>query len=165
MNAEGMRKLIAYHHWANRRVAACIDKLSEEEFKRDLGYSLGSVYNIVFHVMSGELFFLEHFEAGAVTEMQALKQEDFPTWDSIRTRWETYRARVDAAFATLTDEELLVVDVLPGDGPDAPKFPLWEPFLATVDHATDHRAQILALIGQMGGETCEHQYWFFMFEK
>ena len=53
MNADNFRKLYQYHFTLNRRVwDRCIVPLSDEQFTRELPYSIGSIRNQTVHMAS-----------------------------------------------------------------------------------------------------------------
>jgi uncharacterized damage-inducible protein DinB len=165
MNSEAIHRLFQYQQWANGRVWDCIEKLSDEQFRQDHDYSTGSIHNQVFHLMESELYTMTFFNKEVFAEMKGLKQEDFSTRAEIRTQWDKYIKRVDDVLATLTDEKLQSKAQMPSSTGTIPERPLWECLMAMINHATDHRAQILALIHQLGGETCEQGFFFFMLES
>lgn len=164
MNAEAMRTLFDYYHWANRRVWACVEKLTDDQFTQAHDYSIGSLHNQAFHLMGSELYTIMRFQdVGA--EMQALKQDDYPDRASIRKKWDAYIEQVDAIIDEITDEvlqETVKVKLGPEQTMEAP---MWEILIANLNHAMNHRCQILALVGELGGETCEHGFWFYMMEQ
>ncbi len=165
MNAESIRTLFQYHHWANRQVWECVEGLSNVQFKRVHDYSIGSVYNQVFHLMANELYTLSLFEPRLYAAYANLKQSDFPARVSIRTHWDYYISRVNVALGNLTDSRLQSIVPMPSKQGTALEAPLWQTLMCMINHATDHRAQILALMHQMGGKTCEQGMFFYLLEQ
>ena len=163
MNLETLRQLYQYDRWANAQVWACVEKLSDDQFTQESDYSIGSVHNQVFHLMGSELWAMKLFGEEIDDEMKALKQDDFPTRAAIRSQWDRHIQRLDSALDALTEEKLQA----PVEVPLASdlKGALWEYLMANVNHAMDHRSQILALIHKLGGETCEHEFWFYMMDR
>lgn len=160
MNVETLRLFYEYDRWANAQVWACVEKLSDDQFTQESDYSIGSVHNQVFHLMGSELWSLKFFGETIDDELQALKQEDFPTRKSIRSQWDGYIQRLDAGLETLTDDMLQApINLELGSKLTGP---MWHFLIAMINHGMDHRCQILALIHALGGETCEHEFWFYM---
>jgi len=53
MNAKEIRKIFDYNFWAFDRIWVCISQLSNEQFIEEIDYSIGSIRNILVHVMAG----------------------------------------------------------------------------------------------------------------
>lgn len=165
MNLESMRKLYDYDRWANQKVWDCVEKLSEAQFKQKHDYSAGSVYNQVYHLMTSELWALKIFGVDTDAEFKTLKQDDFPTRAAIHAQWDGYVRRVQDHLNALTDPKIQAEIAMPLGSGLVLKAPMWEFLMSMIDHSADHRAQILARIHQLGGETCEQGYFFYLIER
>lgn len=157
-------QLIDYHKWANHQVWDCVAKLTDEQFNKEHDYSTGSLYNQIFHVMVTDLYAIAVMD-GSIFDKdnppQFPKQEDYTTREAIRAKWDEYEAQLSADIAKLTDADLQTVLKAPIGKGQTMDFTVWENILSTVNHGTNHRAQILALIHQLGGETCEMGFYFY----
>lgn len=165
MDAKAILKLYQYHHWANRKVWVCVEKLTDEQFHRPHDYSIGSVFRQTYHLMTTELYTVSFFEKSAFDEMKSLQEEDFTARSVLRSRWDEYIRRVDDALKSLTDAQLHERIRMQSSSRTLPEMSLWECLIAMINHSMDHRSQILALIHQLGGETCEHGIFFFLLER
>lgn len=68
-------------------------------------------------------------------------------------------------MATLTDAELdRVVEYISVSRGTQFRNRVWELLFQWFNHSTDHRAQTLALIHQLGGETSAQDYIFYGFD-
>ena len=162
-----LQTIIDYNTWANQQVWTCIEALTEEQFKQAHDYSVGSVYEQAFHLMSTDYFTLKMMDG----TMATTDKSDYPTKEKYDTReklWAKWQA-VDQAVhewcanATIEDlngeigfqesEELFIA------GSRAEWLTIYE------NHTTNHRAQILTLIHQLGGETCEMGLYFYLRER
>lgn len=163
MNSAYIRKMIAYNAWAHRRVWECIMALSEDEFVRDLDYSVGSIRNQVVHVMSVDQRWLARAQE---TEVPAhLKNEDFTTREAARVYFEDVLERYRRYTETVTDTQLAheIRYHLPQRGGDKVNL-VWEILAHVVNHGTDHRAQILAMLHRMGKATVEQDLMFYLWD-
>jgi uncharacterized damage-inducible protein DinB len=79
-----------------------------------------------------------------------------PHKEEIRRRWDEVQATMRAYLGDLRDEMLGGKPV--ADLPMA----LWQILLQVVNHGTDHRAQLLALLHHLGVETFPQDYFFFL---
>lgn len=165
MNAAAMQVMFRYHHWANRKVWECIVPLSDAQFHQEHDYSHGSLCQQAYHLMVSELYTLAIVDPAIYDEYQALQSGDFTTRDALRTQWDAYVVRLDAMLDTLIDDDLQASAGMPSRRGTVFTVPLWQCFMTMIDHATDHRAQMLALIHSLGGATCEQGFFFYLLER
>lgn len=152
MNVEYFRRLYDYNYAAHRRLwQECILPLSDEQFARDLGYSLGSVRGQVVHVMGAEWLWLSRLQGESPTALPG--PEDYPTRDAIRARWDEIEALIRRYMSALRDEDMLATVEYRTTSGQPRRNARWEILAHVVNHGTDHRAQILAMIHQLGGPT------------
>lgn len=157
VSAEYFRVMFAYNRWAHERVWECLMPLSDEQFVRDLGYSFGSVRNQVVHVMNGDRRWLARLRGQ--TPPDFLPFEDYPTSAAARERWNSIEAEFFAYIQSLTDDDLsreLDLD-FPNRG-GVKHNAVWQILAQLVNHGTDHRAQILALLHQLSASTVEQDF-------
>ncbi len=62
MMHEELTVLLDYHYWARDRLLDAVDRLSPDEFRRDLGSSFGSVRDTLVHTMSAEWVWCSRWE-------------------------------------------------------------------------------------------------------
>ena len=121
-----------------------------------------SVHSQMAHVVGVEWLWLNRLRG--VSPDRILTVDDLPTREALRARWDTVEADVRAFVAGLDDDALLAeVDYTTMKGMSQTN--LCREILAHVfNHGTDHRAQVLSLIGQFGGPTVEQDMLFFFRE-
>jgi uncharacterized damage-inducible protein DinB len=149
MHADDIRILYDYHFAANRKLwDVCIVPLSNEQFLQPLDYSVGSIRNQMVHMMDIE----EGWFEGLITDRDGRdpfkNPEGWTTREHIRADWDTVEGRIKAYIAALTDEEC---SRPLGNDPNAMR--KWQVMLHVLNHATDHRAQTLAMLHGMGAPT------------
>ncbi|HRF94047.1 MAG TPA: DinB family protein, partial [Aggregatilineales bacterium] len=88
-------------------------------------------------------------------------EKDYTTKASIRALWDKFEADIMAKLNTLTNADLvrLVLYDMPQHGGMKTNF-VWEILVHVINHGTDHRAQILAMLHQMGAPTLEQDMMF-----
>lgn len=162
MNADAFRHLYEYHFAENRSLwQNGIMQLSPEQFTRDAGYSHGSVRDQVVHLMSvDDVWFCE---------LQNIESsEPFPTGISddrgnIRAHWDRIEHQMREYLLGLQDEMLLS---RPIKEPEEDKhLLLWQVLLHVVNHGTDHRAQLLRLLNDLGVPTTSQDYIFYVYDN
>ena len=145
MKPNEIKTLFDYNFWAFERVWECISQLSDEQFTEEIDYSTGSIRNIVVHMMSANLRWIDRLEGE--TPQSHLAFEDFNTLAKTKAKWDGLRKGFLDYVISLDQKDLdaAVNWEIPSRGW---KFdvPRWELLLHVANHGTDHRAQILAIL-------------------
>ena len=160
MNADDFRYFYDYHFAENRSIwNNYVMPLSQEKFIQDVNYSVGSVRNQLVHLM--------RVDDNWFKEIQGI---DIPDWpdptsfddrDAIHTRWDTIEQMMRAYLANLRDDMLHQKPVPDGEDKD---LMLWQILLHVVNHGTDHRAQLLRLLNDLGVTTGPQDYIFYVYD-
>lgn len=160
MNADAFRHFFAYHFAENRNIwETYIVPLSQQQFTQDVGYSHGSVRNQVVHLMSvDEAWFSD---LGAVDIPEPLDPPDLNDRDVIRARWDVVEQGMRDYLADLQDNMLVEKPFPPGEDEN---LILWQVLLHVVNHGTDHRAQLLRLLNDLGVKTVSQDYIFYVYD-
>lgn len=163
MTVDELSTLIAYNFWAHRRVWGCIEHLTDDQFVQDVGYSFGSVRNQVVHLINVDERWLARISGAELPDH--IDPEAFPTRAAVRERWDMTEAKMRAYLATLRDADLS--EVIEYDMPHRggiKRNARWQILVHVVNHGTDHRAQILAMLHQLGASTTEQDLMFYLWE-
>jgi uncharacterized damage-inducible protein DinB len=158
MNADGCRLLYEYHFAANHKIwDTCIFPLSDEQYTADDAYSHGSVRNQLVHLMSVEARWFAGLRGVAVPDHA--NPSDYLDRATLRAAWDTVEAHMRVYLAAVTDADL--AQPYPG----AEVLQKWEVLFHVLNHATDHRAQLLALLDRMGAATFPQDYALYRFGR
>ncbi len=158
-----LKTMIDYNSWANQQVWNCIQSLSDEQFNQAHDYSTGSVYEQTYHLMSTDYWTLTMLKGSDGSDVP--KKQDYTTREAIWSKWQEIDQAYHDWLETATDDELngeigfQETEDLNVAGTRA------EYLMIIENHTTNHRAQILALIDQLGGETCEMGMYFYIRER
>jgi len=158
-------ELFDYSYWAFDRVWSAIEQLSDAQFASDLGYSLGSIRNIVVHLIGGHRRWLARLQGTSLPPH--LRFEDFTSRPEVRTEWDKARGEFVQHVGSLTEADLArpVPHAMPDRGIEAAP-QTWEILVHLVNHSTDHRSQILALLNVgFGILTPEHDFIIYLWER
>jgi uncharacterized damage-inducible protein DinB len=159
MNADAFRHLYNYHFGLNRYVwNEYITPLSDEQFTRSEGYSHGSVRNQIVHVAS--------VDDGWFSELANIpfpESLDPATVDrsAIRAHWDAVEQRMRGYLAQLRDDMLSTKPIVQEEDKD---LFVWQVLLHVSNHGTDHRAQTLRLLNDLGLETVSQDYMFYAYD-
>jgi uncharacterized damage-inducible protein DinB len=164
MNTDYIRTIFNYNVWAHNLVWDCIAQLSDEQFVQDLDYSIGSIRNQVVHVMSVDR---RWFARVAGVELPArLAPEDFLTRPSVRAQWDEIEQQNRAIVLSLDDMALdRVITYELGNRGGLKSDAVWQIIAHVVNHGTDHRGQILAMLHRMGAPTTEQDMIIYLWEN
>ena len=162
MTVDRFKKMFTYNYWANDKVWERILALSEEQFNQPCDYSIGSICDQLNHQMMAEELWLTRIRGDG----QAFNPSNFNNRDQIKVQWESVKQAWFDYLNTLSDDdleaEITFVSVTYGTTFHNPR---WEGIIQILNHSTDHRAQILSLIHQVGGETSAQDFIFYTWGK
>lgn len=158
MNANAIRHFYNYHFSENRKIwDTYIMPLSDEQFRQDLDYSHGSVREQVIHLMSvDDAWFSDLRGVPGLPDPAEL-----PNRAAIRAHWDNVEQNMRDYLAALQDD-MLSTKPLSGEDKD---LILWQVLLHVVNHGTDHRAQLLRLLNDLGVKTESQDYIFYVYEN
>lgn len=162
MDGRYFAELFSYNFWAHRRVWACARQLSEEDFARDLGYSVGSIRDQLAHTLAVEHWWLAFLATG---ELRFLDQGQLATRAAIRARWDETEGMIRAYLDRLTPEEL-AREVRPPFWPEGARpIRVAQALTQVANHSTDHRAQTLAGLHRLGAPTVGQDVLDYLFAQ
>ncbi len=87
---------------------------------------------------------------------------EFDDRDSIRAHWDNVEQRIRVYLTDLRDEMLFSKPI--EEPEDDKNLIVWQVLLHVVNHATDHRAQILRSLNDMGMDTKWQDYIFYVYD-
>jgi uncharacterized damage-inducible protein DinB len=159
MNAAAFRHFFEYHFGENRKIwDEYIQSLSDEQFTQDVKYSHGSVRDQIVHLMSVDDAWFSQLRGVANPDSldRAADRE------AIRAYGDDVERSMRDYLATLRDEMLFEKPFADGEDKD---LILWQVLLQVGNHGTDHRAQLLRLLSDLGVKTVSQDYIFFAYDN
>lgn len=162
MIADVFRHFYGYHFAENRKLWDLnIVPLSLEQFTQEVGYSHGSVRDQILHLMSvDEVWFRE---LQGLEPSEPLPPVNFDDREIIRARWDSVEQGMRSYLAALQDD--LLFDKPIREPEEDKELLVWQVLLHVVNHGTDHRAQILRLLHDLGVETTSQDYIFYVYDN
>jgi uncharacterized damage-inducible protein DinB len=103
MDADYIRLLFGYNHWANQLILNQAAELSQEQFAAPMGLSMESIGGVLAHTLGTEVVWLARCRGGSPGSI--LAQADLPTFAALRDRWQQQDAEQEAYLAKLTDAD------------------------------------------------------------
>jgi uncharacterized damage-inducible protein DinB len=162
MNANAFRHFCDYHFSENRKIwDSYVSQLSQDEFTQDVAYSHGSVRDQIVHLVSVDEVWFSELQGVEPTE--PFPVADFDDRESIRGHWDGVEQSMRNYLAELRDDMLLDKPIAePEEDKD---LTVWQVLLHVVNHGTDHRAQLLRLLNDLGVRTTSQDYIFYVYNN
>jgi uncharacterized damage-inducible protein DinB len=162
MDANAFRHFYDYHFTENRKTwDSYVTQLSHEQFTQDVAYSHGSVRDQIVHLMSVDDVWFS--ELRGVEPSELLPPADFDDRESIRAHWDSVEQSMRDYLAGLQDDMLFDKPI--GEPEEDKDLVVWQVLLHVVNHGTDHRAQLLRLLNDLGVATTSQDYIFYVYNE
>ena len=162
MNADAFRHFYNYHFAENRKIwDRYVTPLSVEEFTQDVDYSHGSVRDQIVHLINADEVWFS--ELRGVEPSEPFPPATVDDRKTIRAHWDRVEQSMRDYLAELRDDMLFDKSI---DEPEEDRdLILWQVLLHVVNHGTDHRAQLLRLLNDLGVKTAYQDYIFYVYEN
>ena len=161
MNANAFRHFYNYHFAENRKLWDQVTQLTHEQFTQPVDYSHGSVRDQIVHLMNCEDLWFSELRGKDPSE--PIPPATFDDREVIRDEWDRVEQRIRDYLGELRDEMLFDKPIKEPEE-DQDLF-VWQVLLHVVNHGTDHRAQLLRLLNDLGLRTTSQDYIFYVYEN
>src|ERR1700730_6543510 len=104
MNLQELRTLLDYHYWARDHVLDAAEKLTPDEFRRDLGSSFRSVRDTLAHIYATERAWCSRWQGHSPTTL--LSPDLFPDVAGLRATWTSLESDVRAVLERMGEQGL-----------------------------------------------------------
>jgi uncharacterized damage-inducible protein DinB len=160
MNANAFRHFYDYHFTENRKIwDSYTTQLSHEQFTQTVDYSHGSVRDQIVHLISADDTWFS--ELRGVEPLEPFPPAAFDDLESLRAHWDRVEQRMREYLTELRDDMLFDTPIKePEEDKD---LIVWQVLLHVVNHGTDHRAQLLRLLNDLGVKTSYQDYIFYVY--
>lgn len=159
MDANAFRHFYNYHFAENQTTwDKYVTLLSPEQFTTTID-DHWSVRDHIVHIVSVDDTWFSGLRGDEIPE--PLDPAAFPDFESIRACWDDVERKMRDYLAALRDDMLLDK---PLDGEDK-DLVVWQVLLHIVNHGTDHRAQLLRVLNDLGVETVAQDYIFYVYDN
>jgi uncharacterized damage-inducible protein DinB len=160
MNAEAFRQFYDYHFAENRTIwDRYVTQLAPDQFTHAVGYSHGSVREQILHLLSVDDIWFSELRGVAPAEPPPPALGDDRA--IIRAHWDAIEHGMRAYLAQLRDEMMFTKPIAEPD--EDRDLIVWQVLLHVVNHGTDHRAQLLRVLNDLGVATTSQDYIFYVY--
>jgi uncharacterized damage-inducible protein DinB len=162
MNVQAFRHFYNYHFAENRKILEYVSVLTFEQFTQKVDYSRGSIREQLVHLIDVEDVWISELR-GAQPSEPLPETTDVDDREAIRSLRDAVEQNTRAYLAKLQDDQLFSKPI--SDPEEDKDLIVWQVLLHVVNHATDHRAQLLRALHDLGVDTKSQDYIFYAYEN
>jgi uncharacterized damage-inducible protein DinB len=155
-----IRSLYQYSRWANHRILGAASGLTDEQFVALVEAHDRSLRDTLVHSMSAEWIWLARWQGASPKAM--LDPLDFPDLQSIQTRWRAIEADTQQFIDQLNLPQLVKVISYTNTKGEEWAYPLWQQMVHQVNHATQHRSEVAAMLTYWGNSPGDLDYLVYL---
>lgn len=148
MNKQDVLILFQYNAWSTAKIVDAVSTITQAQFLAPAPFPHGGLRGTLVHAAFGEWVWRKRWEGSP--QNPVWKAEDFPTFESLHTRWANEQTRLMKFVSDITDDMLYrSFNYVSTEG-----FPhqriLWESMAHLVNHGTQHKTEAAAILTGMG---------------
>lgn len=162
MNKQDITLLYKYNQWANAKILNAAAHVSAEQFLAPASFPHGGLRGTLTHTLFAEWIWRLRWEGNSPAAR--LKPEDFPAFESLRTRWADEEKLLMSFVENLTDEQLNSRFSYTSTQGEPYERTLWHTMVHLVNHGTQHRAEAAALLTDFGHSPGDIDFVYFLSE-
>ena len=153
MELTDIKRLFDYTEWANELALDAAANLSDDNLRREVGISHGSIFGTLIHMAGAEWIWLERWQGRSPAKKEAWSRwttEACADLATLKERWQELIEQRDKFVSALDESKLggeLPFKLLSGD---ASSMRLVDQMQHVANHATLHRGQVVGMIRQLG---------------
>ena len=144
MNKQMMSTLFQYNAWSTAKILNTASNLTQEQFLAPVPFPYGSLRGTLVHACFAEWVWRRRWEGSP--RNPGWKAEEFPTFESLRTRWEEEQPKLLEFVANVTEEELnRRFNYVSTEGVPHQRV-VWESMMHVIIHGTQHKTEAAAIL-------------------
>jgi uncharacterized damage-inducible protein DinB len=161
MDATAFRHFYEYHFAENHKLwDRCVTQLTAAQFTQPVNYSHGSVRDQIVHLITADDVWFS--ELRGVTPAEPPPPANGDDREMLRAHWDTVERNMRDYLAQLRDEMLFTRPITEPEEDQV--LSVWQVLLHVANHGTDHRAQLLRVLNDLGVKTESQDYIFFVYD-
>lgn len=158
MQPADFQTLFEYDRALNERLWESLRRLTPEQFRQEIPHSHGSLRNQMVHIAATNLRWLQGLREVRAAQRQRVDAEDYPDQASAYPLWNGSAQELQIYVANLQPDDLEYV-------PRGMRGPVWQVLLHLINHGTDHRAQVLRGLHDLGVETFDQDLILYLWQR
>ena len=162
MNKQDILVLYKYNQWANAKILNAAVHVTQEQYVASALFPHGGLRGTLVHALFAEWIWRKRWEG--ISPRVRLKPEEFPTFESLRTRWADEEKLLMTFVVGLTDERLDDQFEYTSTEGKPYKRILWHAMAHLVNHGTQHRSEAAAMLTDFGHSPGDVDMIYFLSE-
>ncbi len=163
MNKQDILTLYQYNQWTNAKILNAASKVTREGYLAPASFPHGGLRGTLVHALFAEWIWRNRWQG--VSPTIRLKPEEFPTFESLRSRWTEEENHLMSFVGSLTDERLeSKFNYRTTDGTPHERI-LWQAMAHVVNHGTQHRTEAAAILTDLGHSPGDIDMIYFLIEN
>ena len=163
MNKQDILTLYQYNQWTNAKILNAASKVTREGYLAPASFPHGGLRGTLVHALFAEWVWRNRWQG--VSPTIRLKPEEFPTFESLRSRWTEEENHLMSFVGSLTDERLeSKFSYRTTDGTPHERI-LWQAMAHVVNHGTQHRTEAAAILTDLGHSPGDIDMIYFLIEN
>lgn len=156
-----LKGLFQHNTWANLKLLDFCEGLSDEQLDRSAIGVYGSIRDTLRHIVGAEVSYVRRVNGRLPAE--PLSRDRFPGFAVLKqaARW----AGEELPQLALSARAETIVEERSPDLKEVVRYPLASLMIQAINHSTEHRTQVSAIITQLGLEPPDMSGWQYMVER
>ncbi len=173
MKTDNIKLLYEYNYWADQRILTAGAKMSQEQYAAlpNAGSGYGSLRATLVHIVDSVrqwrltcTGFYNALLSDAEYRATELTETEFPTLTAVEERWQAEQQAMQAYIGTLSDEQLNGTVRYTIESGLVRERVLWHCLFHVVNHGTQHRSEVAALLTSYGQSPGDLDFTLFLNE-
>jgi uncharacterized damage-inducible protein DinB len=140
-----IRRIYAYHDWANHNVLGTANELTISEQEAELGGSFSTYMETLRHILMVEFLFIRRWQ-----ELPPRQEPEWRTIDQMRDSWLSIETERNQFLSDLKETMLSKMIHYADTRGRAVTLELWQAIFQCVNHSTFHRGQLMEKLRKLG---------------
>jgi uncharacterized damage-inducible protein DinB len=162
MNKQDISLLYKYNKWANNKIMNAASDATHEQFIAPAAFPHGGLRGTLVHTLFAEWIWRHRWEG--TSPVVYLLAEDFPTFETLQSRWADEEKLLRNFVDAVTDERLDSLFFYTTTEGSPHQRILWQTMLHVVNHGTQHRSEAAALLTDFGHSPGDIDFVYFLSE-
>jgi len=160
MNKQDITLLYKYNQWANAKILDAASSVTSDQFLAPASFPHGGLRGTLVHTLFAEWIWRHRWDG--TSPVVRLKPDDFPTFESLRSRWADEEKSLMSFVDQVTDERLNSYFFYKATDGSPYERILWQTMLHLVNHGTQHRSEAAALLTHFGQSPGDIDFIYFL---
>ena len=148
MNKQDIQLLYRYNQWSTAKILNAASNVTADQFLAPGTFPHGGLRSTLVHALFAEWIWRNRWEGTSPTVR--LKPDEFPTFESLRSRWAEEESLLMTFVGNLTEDRLnSTFEYTSTEGKPYTRV-LWQAMAHVVNHGTQHKTEAAAILTGFG---------------